>query len=72
MQQRLKPTGRSAGAEVVATELFLKLFDAVNNAIAALHMCFGCESLAALTGALESKGRFRGRIAVSYVTSWSP
>jgi hypothetical protein len=60
MQQFLKALARAARARVVSAELFGQLFVAMDDACAALDVCFGGETAAALTGSLESKvGRNR-------------
>jgi len=63
MQQFLKSARASARAGVFAAELLDELFVAVDHAVAALHMLFGREALAALRHHLEALVGFVRRVA---------
>lgn len=59
MQQFLKTPPGSAGAGVVAAELFEQLFVAVNDPDAALDARFGWVAFAAFAAYFKSSGRRR-------------
>jgi hypothetical protein len=68
MQHFLKPPRGSARAWVVATEALEELLVAVHDAVTALDVGLGRETVAPFAGALESKARRDGR-SVSWRTS---
>jgi hypothetical protein len=53
MQHFLKAAARAAGAGIVAAELLVQLFVAVDDALAALDMGLGGEPTAAFAAALK-------------------
>jgi hypothetical protein len=65
MQQFLKPTGGSAWARIVATELLQEFLVPVDHAVSALDARLGRETLATLTGGLETGTVRRGGVACS-------
>jgi hypothetical protein len=69
MQQRLKPAAGVAGARIVATELFEKLFVPVHNAVSALDPGFGREALPTLARDLETSTGRGACLCVSWHTS---
>jgi hypothetical protein len=48
MQHFLKPTSGTAGTEVIPTQLLRQFFPSMYDAVAALNIGFGRETLAAL------------------------
>jgi hypothetical protein len=59
----LKSTSRAAGAEVVTSELFVKLFVAMNDAEPAFDVGFRGIAFAAFTAPLERKAVLRFRLS---------
>ena len=53
-QHFLKAASRTARAEIIATELLVKLFGPVNDSVASFHLCFGWETFATFAGNFES------------------
>jgi len=62
----LKAASRTAGAGVIAPELFMEFFVPVHDAESALYVRLGREALPALTGDLEKTGCLDRRIDLSY------
>jgi hypothetical protein len=65
MQQFLKPAAGAADAAIVAAELLDELFVAVYDAVAALDVRFGGESVTAFAGPRKSWAGRRSRCRVA-------
>jgi hypothetical protein len=65
MQHFLKAAPGAAGTEVVTTELLYKLLVPVDDPMTAFDLCFGGESLTALTAPRERRSDWRVRLGIS-------
>ncbi len=72
MQQFLKAASRAAWAWIVAAELLLELFVAVDDLSPPLDVRFGGEALAALARSLKSARARRSLLACAWSTSSAP
>lgn len=72
MQHRLKAPPGTAGAGVVAAELFAELFLAADNPPAVLRVGFGRETPSAFARNLESKAGGRILVRFAWRTSVMP
>jgi hypothetical protein len=67
MQQFLKPTTRTAGTGIIATEFFEQLFVAVNDADAAFDVGFRRESPSTFAGSFAEKRIRQHSLFLAYI-----
>jgi len=70
MQQFLKPFSGTAWTRIIPTQLFDQLFVAVDDAVAALDVRFGGETLAPFAHRLKKSARRRSRLVYVWHTSF--
>ena len=69
MQHFLKPFSRTAGARIIAPQLFEQFFVTMHDAQAAFDLTFGREALPPLAHDLKTPARFQIRDRVARYTS---